>query len=589
MTASHGVLSSPMKPPAAPPCLPRSENTRRKSSVAAVLVVVLVTWTGKAQPSGAAPAGNALAPIREYIRSGWDTLTRSMTRCDSIVDPKVAAPAVLYLPADFPVPPAVSRLQNDCKVEVKHLPAVIHRPGELDAQTISPPGLLFLENSYVVPGGRFNEMYGWDSYFIILGLLQDGRIDLARGMVENFLFEIAHYGTILNANRTYMLSRSQPPFLTSEILAVYDAEKAAGHEDRKWLEKAYGYASSDYQMWNREPHAAGDTGLSRYFDFGQGPVAEGLQDEAGVYRTAATYFLVHPEAADHDLVDVIPGRPNPEAIGFSFSLQLCEATQSGNKCDPFRTLSLSRDFYKGDRGMRESGFDVSFRFGPYGAQTHHYAPVCLNSLLYKTETDLERISRMLGKNSEAQVWQQRAAIRRDRINKYLWDEQRGQFFDYNFETQKRSTYEYITTLYPLWAGLVSPEQARAVEKNLSIFEQPGGLVMSRTDSGAQWDYPYGWAPTTILGIGGLRRYVFNDDADRLSYKFLSMILENFRRDGALREKYNVATRSSETNVTAGYHMNVVGFGWTNAAFEKLLAEMSADWKSKLLSGANSPQ
>ena len=122
-----------------------------------------------------------------------------MARCDSVADPKLAAPSVLYLPAELAVPPAVQKLQTDCKVEVKHLPIVIRRPGEIDVSNLQPHGLLFLENSYVVPGGRFNEMYGWDSYFIIVGLLRDGRIDLARGMVENFFFEIAHYGTVLNA------------------------------------------------------------------------------------------------------------------------------------------------------------------------------------------------------------------------------------------------------------------------------------------------------------------------------------------------------------------------------------------------------
>jgi alpha,alpha-trehalase len=573
-----------MKSSAALLSLPRHNHASLKRLFCAS-VFLLLTCLAQAQQPGTA-TGDALGPIRQYIHNGWDTLTRSMTRCDSIVDPKVAAPAVLYLPADFPVPDAVTRLQESCKVDVKHLPTVIHRPGEIDPQTISPPGLLYLENKYVVPGGRFNEMYGWDSYFIILGLLQDGRIDLARGMVENFLFEIAHYGTILNANRTYMLSRSQPPFLTSEILAVYDAEKAAGHEDRQWLEKAYGYASSDYEMWNREPHLAGNTGLSRYFDFGQGPVAEGLQDEAGVYRTAAAYFLNHPEAADHDLMEITSAQHNPEAIGFTFSLQLCETTEAGNKCDALRNLSLTKEYYKGDRSMRESGFDVSFRFGPYGAQTHHYAPVCLNSLLYKNEKDMENISRLLGKTADAEIWRKRAVARQRRINRYLWDGAKGQFFDYEVQTGKRSNYEYITTFYPLWAGLASPAQAKAVEKNLTIFEQPGGLVMSRTESGAQWDYPYGWAPTTLLAINGLRRYGFKDDADRLSYKFLAMIIENFQRDGALREKYNVATRSSETSVTAGYHMNVVGFGWTNAAFEKLLAEMSPEWRSKLESGVN---
>ncbi len=571
-----------MKPSAVSSRPARKQNLRL-THLLFCFCVLLSSGVPQAQQS---PTSSSLTPIREYIDRGWDSLTRSMTRCDSIVDPKVASAAVLYLPADFPVPDAVTKLQQSCKVEVKHLPVVIHRPGELDPQTVSPPGLLFLENNYVVPGGRFNEMYGWDSYFIILGLLQDGRIDLARGMVDNFLFEIAHYGTILNANRTYMLSRSQPPFLTSEILAVYEAEKSAGREDRKWLEAAYGYASSDYEMWNREPHLAGNTGLSRYFDFGQGPVAEGLQDEAGVYRTAAGYFLSHPEQADHDLVEITSAQHNSEATGFNFTLQLCEATQAGDKCDPFRSLSLTREYYKGDRSMRESGFDVSFRFGPYGAQTHHYAPVCLNSLLYKTETDMERISRTLGKSADADLWRRRAAGRKARVTKYLWDEEKGQFFDYEVQTGKRSSYEYITTFYPLWAGLASSEQARAVEKKLPIFEQPGGMVMSRTESGAQWDYPYGWAPTTLLAIEGLRRYGFQEDADRVSYKFLSMILENFRRDGSLREKYNVVTRSSETNVTAGYHMNVVGFGWTNAAFEKLLAEMSSPWKQKLESGGD---
>src|SRR5215469_892537 len=111
-------------------------------------------------------------------------------------------------------------------------------------------------------------MYGWDSYFIIRGLLRDGRLDLAREMVDNFFFEIEHYGAVLNANRTYYLSRSQPPFLSSMIMAVYEAEKARGHDDRAWLAKAYQYAERDYQMWVRNPHLAGATGLSRYYDFG---------------------------------------------------------------------------------------------------------------------------------------------------------------------------------------------------------------------------------------------------------------------------------------------------------------------------------
>ena len=461
------------------------------------------------------------------------------------------------------------------------LPAVITAPGQIDPSKIAP-GLLYLENKYVVPGGRFNEMYGWDSYFIILGLVRAGRIDLARGMVDNFFFEIEHYGTILNANRAYYLTRSQPPFLTSMIMAVYEADKAAGHENRGWLEKAYGYASKDYETWNRDPHVAGSTGLSRYYDFGTGPAPESLKDEAGVHRKVANYFLLHPagrarlSGGEHERTQI------PQ-WAFSF---LCNSVMpprpwQGPNVSRARKISLSPDYYKGDRSMRESGFDISFRFGPYGAATHHYAPICLNSLLYKTEKDLQEMSQILGRKDVAQKWQQRAEERKERIQKYLWDPARRLFFDFNFYTGVRSSYEYITTYYPLWAGLATPDQARELAHNLGIFEQPGGLVMSTTDAGVQWDYPYGWAPTQIVAIEGLRRYGFNDDANRISYNFLATIAENFRRDGTIREKYDVVTRSSESNIRAGYQQNVIGFGWTNAAFLVFLHDLPKDWVDRL--------
>ena len=520
-----------------------------------------------------------LAPILNYISTGWDTLTRSMTDCQTVVDPKLTEASVLYLPADFAAPPTVQELQKRCKVHVEPLPAVITTPGQIDPSKIAP-GLLYLEHKYVVPGGRFNEMYGWDSYFIILGLVRDGRIDLARGMVENFFFEIEHYGTILNANRAYYLTRSQPPFLTSMILAVYDAEKAAGHEDRGWLERAYDFASKDYESWNREPHTAGSTGLSRYYDFGNGPAPESLKDEAGSYRKVAGYFLLHPQTQNY-VAENTGGADS--GIGFQYAVQICDAanTMANPDCEPARKISLSPDYYKGDRSMRESGFDISFRFGPYGAATHHYAPICLNSLLYKTEKDLQMMGEILGRKDDAQKWLQRAELRKDRIQKYLWDPGRRLFFDYNFETGTRSSYEYVTTFYPLWAGLATQEQAQELARNLGIFEQPGGLAMSDNDAGVQWDYPYGWAPTQIIAIEGLRRYGFNDDANRISYNFLATIAENFRRDGTIREKYNVVTRSSESGVHAGYQQNVIGFGWTNAAFLVFLHELPKDWVDRL--------
>jgi alpha,alpha-trehalase len=521
-------------------------------------------------PSPAASSDNSfqsLDDILRYISDDWTTLKRSLTDCKTYQDIKTADELTVYIPADVAVSPALAEVRQHCGVQEKPLPSTI---SEEQAGKIRPHGLLYLENPYVVPGGQFNEMYGWDSYFIIRGLLRDNHRDLAKGMVENFFYEIQHYGGVLNANRTYYLGRSQPPFLTSMILAVYQAEQAAGQEDPQWLAKAYEFALKDYGQWTKAPHLAGDTGLSRYFDEGDGPVPEIMGDPSHYYRDVARFFLTHEGEKSPYLERV--GETGSPARQPVFDLQVCDSSLPRNKssdCHEYR-VALTADFYKGDRSMRESGFDVSFRFGPYGADTHHFAPVCLNSLLYKTEKDLEQISSMLGHPDEAREWSDRAALRRQRINKYLWDEQRGMFFDYNFAIQKRSTYEFATTFYPLWVRLASKDQARAVESHLGLFEQTGGLAMSTYKSGAQWDYPYGWAPIHLLAVEGLRRYGYDSDADSISFKFLTTILHNFRRDHTIREKYDVVSQSDVTHIVSGYRQNVTGFGWTNAVFLELL-------------------
>jgi len=282
--------------------LPFSTKLRQPLPVVCCLLIFLSLTSstlGQAAPAQprTAPQGQGLKPILDYISSAWDTLTRSMTECQSIVDPKIKVAPVLYLPAGYPEPPAVKKLAADCNVHVEHLPREIHHLGEIDTSKIQPHGLLYLENKYVVPGGRFNEMYGWDSYFIIRGLLRAGRVELAHGMVDNFFFEIEHYGAMLNANRTYYLTRSQPPFLSSMVVDVFraqekDSKKGVG--DTAGLDRAYADLEKDYEMWTQEPHLAGDTGLSRYYDFGEGPPAEAVQDETGFYRKVATYFFLHP-------------------------------------------------------------------------------------------------------------------------------------------------------------------------------------------------------------------------------------------------------------------------------------------------------
>jgi alpha,alpha-trehalase len=576
-----------------------SIHRRRKplSSLAFILqhclfVVLLCAFAdGQAAPAQATvPADQGLKPILTYISSAWDTLTRSMTDCASVVDPKIKVAPVLYLPAGFTEPAAVQKLATDCNVRVEHLPVEIHRLGEIDTAKIQPHGLLYLPDKYVVPGGRFNEMYGWDSYFIIRGLLNAGRVELARGMVDNFFFEIEHYGAMLNANRTYYLTRSQPPFLSSMFVDVYQAvQKNGGHPDKAWLERAYADLDKDYGMWTRDPHLAGQTGLSRYYDFGEGPPAEAVQDESGFYRKVSQYFFLHPAEADDYAVETKPGTKQNVA-GSPYSLQVCDVsmTMARAECEKVKQFKLSSDYYKGDRSMRESGFDVSFRFGPFGAATHHYAPVCLNSLLYKTEKDLEQISLWLGHGEDAKKWSKRAGDRKKLITQYLWNAQQGLFFDFNFQTKGLSKYQYASTFYPLWAGLATPEQAKAVVGNLKVFERPGGIPMSTDETGAQWDLPYGWGNIEMVVIDGLRRYGFHADADRVSYEFLSTVAENFRRDGNIREKYNVVTRSSEAHVELGYEMNVVGFGWTNAAFLELLHGLPKEMAERLEQEQNQP-
>jgi alpha,alpha-trehalase len=514
----------------------------------------------------ALPSAPAATNINDYIHHAWDTLSRSMVDCHSLIDPKVRTASVLYLPQEVPMPAQVAALKEHCNVRVERLPKRITRIGEIDPHSLKQSGLLYLPNKYVVPGGRFNEMYGWDSYFILLGLLQDKRVELARGMVENFFYEIEHYGSILNANRTYYLTRSQPPFLSSMIRDVYDADKP-GKARSEWLEKAYSYAVRDHNLWMSDFHRAGDTGLARYFDLGEGPVPE-QEDDSTYYPDVVRWLLARPDVHTDYLVEA-PDHPDAAE----------EAKLAQISCDPRISVVcsrahvdghwLSRDYYKGDRAMRESGYDPSFRFGPFSGSTQHYAPICLNSLLYKYERDLAWMAEKLGKSKEAKRWNDQAEARKAAINKYLWNAKEGMYFDYNYETHQQSTYRYLTTFYPLWAELADSQQQKGLEKALHWFEKPGGLAMSTYDSGTQWDLPFGWAPPTWIAIAGLEKAGDIADARRISEEFSHTILANFDRDHTVREKYDVVHGSSEMSIATGYKSNEVGFGWTNAAYLKM--------------------
>jgi alpha,alpha-trehalase len=534
--------------------------TRSRSSRLAAFCLALVAWGGLAVTAGqtsvpSPSASPSLSPtqtaaVRRYIKETWHTLTRSVRDLPRAApDPKLhrapGEPAPVYLAADESRAATEQKLRGllsaeDLKqIELRTLP-------ERQDQ-IREHGLLYVPYPYVVPGGRFNEMYGWDSYFIQVGLLRDGELELARNMTDNFVYEIAHYGMILNANRTYFLTRSQPPFLTEMILGVYDKT-----HDREWLRSTLPAIERYYAYWTTPPHLIESVGLSRYYDLGDGPAPEAVADERDAegkthYDRVREYYRTH-QVDDYDVSQFYDRAAD----------------------------RLTDKFYKGDRSMRESGFDPSNRYGPFSAAIVDYAPVCLNALLYRMEQEAGRIQTMLGNGQAAAEWQGRARRRRQLVDRFLWDPDAGLYFDYNVTTGRRRHYEFATTFYPLWAGMASAQQARRVAGNLGRFEAPGGLLTSTTTSGSQWDAPFGWAPLQMIADGGLRRYGYQGPADRLGRKFVSLVVEDFGAHGAIVEKYDVRRRSSDlaSDVKFGYSENQVGFGWTNAAVLELLAGLN---------------
>ena len=486
--------------------------------------------------------------VKEYIKKSWITLSRShRDLISALSDAKVNNDQdfswLVYISAKEKYSHIEQKLQKALnpqafnQIEIRTLPD--------DFQQIKEHGLLYLPYPYVVPGGRFNELYGWDSYFILLGLLRDGELTLAKNIVDNFIYQIEHYGVILNANRTYFLTRSQPPFLTLMILAVFNQI-----QNQKWLKSTLPIVEKYYDFWTRVPHLEETTGLSRYFDFSDEPASEVIsseRDETGRthYDRVREYYRLH----SHEIKDY----------------DVSQYYDRQSDC-------LTPLFYRGDRSMRESGFDPSNRFGKFNVDVIHYTPVCLNVLLYQIEKDTAHIYEIIGDKEKASQWRQRAQKRCHLINNFLWDEQVGLYFDYNFFSNKRRPYKFATTFYPLWAGIASPEQAKRVVEHLPEFEEPGGLLTSTYVTGHQWDAPFGWGPLQLIAVQGLSNYGYNDHARRLADKFISLVVEEFEKSGTIVEKYDVFQRSADVSdkIQFGYSSNEIGFGWTNGVILELL-------------------
>jgi len=536
-----------------------STRFRRAATLVLLLAAALPGFAPGQAPAPAPPASathealpgpERIRAVRAYIRKAWTTLSRSTRDLPAAArDPKLQLPPGSRWPVYVPAAEDRAKIAAELRAQLgqEAFATIDLRPLPKQPLELSEHGLLYLPHPYVVPGGRFNEMYGWDSYFILLGLLRDDQGLAARHMVENFLYEIQHYGTVLNANRSYYLTRSQPPFLTRMILAVFGKTK-----DRAWLKAALPAAEKHYDFWTREPHLVPATGLSRYYDFGEGPAPEVLSGEKDA-QGRTHYERVREYYRTHDVPDYEEARFYDAAADALLPL-----------------------FYKGDRSMRESGFDPSNRFGPFSADITSHLPVCLNSLLYQMERDLAQMRRLLGDLAAAGRFEALAEERRARMDRYLWDEAQGLYLDYNFETGQRRAYPFATTFYPLWAGAASPAQAVRVAKNLPLFEEAHGLLTSTTTSGSQWDAPFGWAPLQLIAAGGLRRTGHEADADRLARKFIALVTRDFERTGTIVEKYNVRRGDSDVagDIRFGYSENPVGFGWTNGAYLEMLYHVS---------------
>ncbi len=403
--------------------------------------------------------------------------------------------------------------------------------------SVDPHGsLLPLPHPYVVPGGRFREVYYWDSYFTLLGLASSQRWQQVRDMVDNFAWQLDQYGHIPNGNRSYYLSRSQPPFfsLMVELLASHEGDDAYRRylpqlriEHAFWMHGAEGLAPG--QARERVVRLADGQLLNRYWDARAVPRTESWTDDLA---TAAQASQRAPSQVYRDL-----------------------------------------------RAGAESGWDFSSRWLDDPAQlssirTTSIVPVDLNSLLFQLEQTLARASTASGARDDARRFQQLAASRRAAINTQLWDARQGYYVDRDLDSGQQRPALTAAALFPLWLKIADTAQARrtadAVEAGLL---RSGGLLTTRRDTGQQWDAPNGWAPLQWVAVDGLQHYGQQALARTLGVRFLRTVQSVYDRDGKLVEKYVVD--GSASGGGGGEYPLQDGFGWSNGVTLALLDRLCA--------------
>lgn len=503
----------------------------------------------------------ALAPTRldavlGYVAHSWEGLTR---RADSV---EVLTHAVeegilraadgnfhLYAPESDPAAVEKLRRQSRRRRDVFVTPIPRRRGRVWQRRLEQNAGIAYLPRPYLVPGGMFTEMYGWDSYFQARGALASGQLEIARDVCENLAYQVQHYGKVGNTNRSYHLSRSQPPLLTSLARLVFsELDRHGDPEALPFLRRMAKAAERELDtVWGRAPRIT-DTGLSRFHDEANGPCPEVDSD----------FYEVRPQTAD---------------------------------------------YWAHDRAQRESGWDLTHRFGE---AAHEHVPVCLNALLYRCERDLAAMYRRLegGRSRRAARYEQRAVQRRRLVDAFLWNEEKGLYFDWSLRDCRQSAYESAATFLPLWVGMASGEQAARVADQAERFIAAGGLVTSTEASRRtaprdrfQWDFPLGWAPLQVIAVEGLRRYGYHALADRIAYRWLWMVLRIAGDgNGVIKEKYDVVSRTAAVSA-AEYHnqgtdrgayldeaARAFGFGWTNASIPLLLAALEEPLQARLEAG-----
>jgi len=387
--------------------------------------------------------------------------------------------------------------------------------------------LIALPHKYVVPGGRFNEQFYWDSYFIMLGLAAEGDWATVEGMIKNYAYMIRKYGYIPTANRTYFLSRSQPPFFVMMVRLL------AEHKGKKVLREYLPILLAEYRFWMK-----GRTKLVETEHFAYRRV---VQTPSGVLMNR--YY-------DNKVT------PRPESMR--------EDTETAHSTRIPDRLFLHL------RAAAESGWDFSSRWfkDPNDIKSIHTAdiiPIDLNALLFALEETIADAHNTLLHPVTVKRYRKKAALRKQAVDEYLWSSDEEFYMDYNFHIEEHTGVESLAAVFPLYVGMASPDQAAAVARKLEEdFLKPGGLVTTLIDNGQQWDSPNGWAPLQWVAVEGLRRYGYDALANDISDRWTQLNEKVFKDTHKLVEKYNVMGGNGLGG--GGEYVLQDGFGWTNGVY-----------------------